>query len=598
MLVNLVIVVDDPSQKIKIAKHEKLSKNFKICATKSLEIIPFIGEGLNSYILIKTVIQLGLGAATMTHLLQTGGDWSLPNGMQFAPTKCISLATTATTNSVYFMYNIEIPAANSVLYLGVWFDRKGVDWPHQIEKSKTKAIAALNLFKTNGYNITGFNQSSSILLFKSFLRPALEYGVQLGPPKLIIKKYQSAAIMALGAMFSATRNTSINALLKITNIAPMSFRIESLMVRFWSKLYSSTDKSIPAVVYCWKSSAPIKSKSLAAALKKLELWRNATKLNHARFCLRTVGLSHGDVSKAYTDTQWLKLSSNSIATLDNVGTNVAASISYDENNWKPWKLLVADSFANRSDRIGVLRWLIGNVCYHEICRNCSGNNELSRVHALSCIGAHHLLESLILLTGTPAGYLTDINTLSRVINWTKYTATNEIFGKIAEIVSLVFKKCKGYEQNDNGFWSLPDTTNTTETTNLIQEIININDDTTNTAISTTDTTTTTATLMTETVAPVAQSFTITLPLIETIMATRINLQRPKKLNNLEILKRKSLHVKSIFSNKNSKKLKIISTTKSSRVVSSDDNFDVDKIIKKIKQAKDPESDVGESSNCC
>ena len=102
-------------------------------------------------------------------------------------------------------------------------------------------------------NINGFPPEASLRLYKSFIRPVMEYGLQLKPlSQNEINPYQKTQNMALRQIFSVPRKTSIEAMHKLALIETMEVRNQILNLEFVGKLHNSTDKNVPAV-RIWRS---------------------------------------------------------------------------------------------------------------------------------------------------------------------------------------------------------------------------------------------------------------------------------------------------------------------------------------------------------
>lgn len=404
----------------------------------------------------------------MTSLLNICENWSNMHGMRFAPSKCIELS--GETSSLHFkLYGLDIPKEKVTKYLGVYFSAKGIDWSAQLEARRQKLLKTLAIFKHIGYNISGYHQSSSVLIYKSFLRPVLEYGASLGPPAPIIKRYNSCQNLALGAMFSCARNTSKHALNKLTLVEPMHFRIPYLMVKFGAKLHNNIDAAIPAVRLWWYSLNSMHSDSLTKNVIAQPIWLKARRINHFTNRLTPQVPSTFKIQQPFTPTEYSKLKQDSIRSLDPIATsdNVAACVPLPVQHWKLSCWLDASIYPDVPTRINLLRWLTGNVCWHEPCRACAGGNELSRAHAIHCIQQPTKLNALRVLSGLRPTEYPQVNVLSRVILKVSESATppsHQIMGLLSDVISLIFRKCKGLTQEPNGFWTQP-RPSTTQATN-------------------------------------------------------------------------------------------------------------------------------------
>ena len=114
---------------------------------------------------------------------------------------------------------------------------------------------------------------------------------------------------------------------------------------------------------------------------------------------------------------------------------------------------------DRKQKGNILRWIIGGVCNHQICKGCTGNIELSRNHGLVCSGAD------VVLNGTLGWLLNEndypgLNLVDRLLNKYKDGPPEEnprFYQNLSDAISIIHKKCLHYRfQNDNGYWERPE----------------------------------------------------------------------------------------------------------------------------------------------
>ena len=100
-----------------------------------------------------------------------------------------------------------------------------------------------------GLNARGWAPAAAARVYKTFIRPVMEYGVALSC-KLsaeCIQRYERTQALALRTICSAPRNTSYNGLRRLLQIEPMSHRIKLLNLQWSARLHSSGDKGNLAV---------------------------------------------------------------------------------------------------------------------------------------------------------------------------------------------------------------------------------------------------------------------------------------------------------------------------------------------------------------
>jgi Reverse transcriptase (RNA-dependent DNA polymerase) len=101
-------------------------------------------------------------------------------GFQFAPAKCEIISPPGTDVSGCTLHGQPLKSTDSFIYLGVDFTIHGVDPMRHAKRLRTKAIgiaAILTNANLGAYGIGGVLAAST---FITFVRPILEYGLQLG----------------------------------------------------------------------------------------------------------------------------------------------------------------------------------------------------------------------------------------------------------------------------------------------------------------------------------------------------------------------------------------------------------------------------------
>ena len=140
----------------------------------------------------------------MRILLKIAENWSLHYGMRFNPTKCVLLGNTNSTRPLT-IYDESLPAEREAIYLGMIYGQEGVNWKVNIHKRVLKAQQVAQSIIKSGMNGTGFTPSAAIRTYKAFVRPVMEYGLQLKVvPKKLRVVMQRCQNFVLRAILSAT----------------------------------------------------------------------------------------------------------------------------------------------------------------------------------------------------------------------------------------------------------------------------------------------------------------------------------------------------------------------------------------------------------
>jgi hypothetical protein len=140
-----------------------------------------------------------------------------------------------------------------------------------------------------------------------------------------------------------------------------------------------------------------------------------------------------------------------IATLDQADNNIAGAIHIEPGD-KIRAFLTARSGVDRKTRLSLMRWMLGSVTRHEACIKCG--EVLTRKHAADCSGATVALAERYPGVQPPAGRTTMLDAVLNHHRNTKPQDSNA-HSDVAAAVGLIYVECKGYQQQDNGFWVDP-----------------------------------------------------------------------------------------------------------------------------------------------
>jgi hypothetical protein len=133
-------------------------------------------------------------------LLDCCQNWAEAVGMKFAQEKCVVLGA----NTHLTIYDEVLPEAESAAYLGIPFNREGLDLIKSAKHRPIKGRAVTMTLRQLGMNLTGFAPETSRRIYKTFIRPVLEYGTPLAPlAQAGIQALQTAQTHAMRMMLSA-----------------------------------------------------------------------------------------------------------------------------------------------------------------------------------------------------------------------------------------------------------------------------------------------------------------------------------------------------------------------------------------------------------
>jgi hypothetical protein len=331
------------------------------------------------------IILMGKTTQSMQQLIQICELWSLKVGMRFSPSKCVVLSETDIEIKIY---DENLTTAKNEKYLGIPISQHGVEFGRLAKERTDKTKGVIRVMGSLGMNINGFTPEASSRLYKSFIRPVMEYGLQLKPlSKDELNVYQKTQNMALRQIFPVPRNTSIKAMHKLALIETMEVRNHILNLQFMGKLHNSTDNNVPAV-RIWRSQLQdLPKKSLTEQSRKNPLWTEGKWRN---LLFTPLGANVPDLC-ILAEVKKKELVRRSIMDLSKNGTNVAGALELNDTE-KHRFVLKSGTHITRPRRITIVRWLVGAVAMHQLCRSCDLGVELNREHAVLCSGAGAMLK--------------------------------------------------------------------------------------------------------------------------------------------------------------------------------------------------------------
>jgi Reverse transcriptase (RNA-dependent DNA polymerase) len=166
----------------------------------------------------------------MQRLLDICERYSMAHRFRFNPRKCEVFGCSSLR-----LYGECLPTAEFFKYLGVWFRPTGIDWKMHVDRMIEKAGNTAQFYGHLGYNGTGFQERTKLAIYKTFLRPVMEYALAIMPAKSnkgLTEKLDKAQHHMLCRMFGVgwnARKTNVRAL---SGIMPYEKRHEELRAKW------------------------------------------------------------------------------------------------------------------------------------------------------------------------------------------------------------------------------------------------------------------------------------------------------------------------------------------------------------------------------
>jgi hypothetical protein len=175
----------------------------------------------------------------------------------------------------------------------------------------------------------GWRVSSSVQAYKTFLRPMIEYGLQLEVPMHVLDDLQKTQNEVLRGMLSTQRNTSIGALHGLTGLEPIRIRAARIRSQYMERIRSEAAKSTP----------------IGKAMKK----------NRRQVTVSSIG-------------QCRKLVSQAIMDMDTKTKGYASSVAFGNGINK--HLLMIENVVHKDLQWLLRDWRLGKMIMNRTCRLC------------------------------------------------------------------------------------------------------------------------------------------------------------------------------------------------------------------------------------
>lgn len=206
------------------------------------------------------IVLLSSSWSDLKKLLLICEDHSVRNRYRFGVRKCESvLSCNREQSQELCLYGEALQNSESFCYLGVPFTRDGIDFQSLLRRNGDKAMKAASYFNSLGCNGAGFDLSTCLHVYQTFVRPILEYGVALCPLKLksLLQSYMSKCMRI---MTGCGKNTSTLTVGMFGECHPAEVRMASLQFKAHQKFLA---KNLVFSVYYARSAYEGKSLELS-----------------------------------------------------------------------------------------------------------------------------------------------------------------------------------------------------------------------------------------------------------------------------------------------------------------------------------------------
>lgn len=180
---------------------------------------------------------------TLQLALDRLSQWSRKNGLYFSAHKSATVLFSAhrhpTPATALTINGSDIPYVRSFKFLGLVLDNK-LNMNLHIEHLKTKCTKRINVLRALCGQQSGADSVTLIRIYKTLVRPVLEYGVEVyaSAPRKTLAKLDTIQNECLRIAAGAYRTTPIKLLQGLTGVTPLHLRRQELSLRYWAKINS------------------------------------------------------------------------------------------------------------------------------------------------------------------------------------------------------------------------------------------------------------------------------------------------------------------------------------------------------------------------
>ena len=302
-------------------------------------------------------------------LLEVSELWAISHGIKFKPAKC-KVIVKGLVDVELELYGERLETVEGHDYLGVKFTSKGIDWKVTMAPRLEAATNRIHWMKSKGMNAFGWRPSMSLAVYKSFIRPMMEYGLAVAIlPKGVITMLQQVQNMALRKILGVGNNTSILAMHVMCNIEMMASRNQILNLVYFQRVLSPDRANLPASLVVSREMELInrlKGSSMVKRFVSKNYWGTRVKNGE-------------DISKVMVQAS---LNTSTVGALASSSAAICQRIHPDIVGSGDVIILDAGGMA-RKDCWYLWQWKLG-LCGGKwrICHHCQ--QELSSEHFLSC----------------------------------------------------------------------------------------------------------------------------------------------------------------------------------------------------------------------
>lgn len=346
----------------------------------------------------------------MQTLLNVCDDWARTHGMQFAPDKCFVVAKSPMALK---LDKTPLPQVENTKYLGIFMANAGPDWTQMASVLALKAKKVTMALIRIGFNKKTWAPSAKIDVYKLFIRPLLEYGMQVNLyDSKSTQLFERTQQLALRIAYGVPWNTSKTALKRLSCLESIKSRNHLLNAKFLWKLKTQADDTLPA--FSTFEASLNNKKSITFEWKKLNIYFH-----------RLINLSSLRINNE------IKLIRQENIEQDEMGHTKVSSAIPVKKDLSRSAILSWTGIEDMTIKLELIQWRLGRIAFHQRCHHCG--DSLSRKHAVICSGAEEFLESKFPEIEVPASQTIIDAILNKFFNKNDRTVYLDVFEAIQGI---------------------------------------------------------------------------------------------------------------------------------------------------------------------
>ena len=164
---------------------------------------------------------------------------SLQNGYAFAPTKCKVMVFHVPQKELrpVFLGNHTLELVQAYKYLGIVFESAHQNYKQYLDSILQKILVRSTQLKAIGMDKDGLRATTAIKLYKSLVRPLIDYAAQvLHFNKQTLDSLESAQLKFLKNALGLEITTSSGAVRQLTGIVPIEVRAAQLKLKYLERI--------------------------------------------------------------------------------------------------------------------------------------------------------------------------------------------------------------------------------------------------------------------------------------------------------------------------------------------------------------------------